>query len=275
MNKIIIKQPEKERDYIGGLEEQLKNCPLIFIPEKDVRMFEHEIGHAGYVPAVVKVLGQSVGIVMKSELRGAIIDPSEDDLHNLTSALGYYVTYASAKYGEKGRIPSETSLGRFIEDSMISSLISNIIKYPTNRINSEKMRTYGLDQRDVLDLANLAYQSYCRTTGQLAIGSGVECLDSVGASKQYSGSSDSIDLASDVCYEGSHWKLKLELEKIQKQIQKELPMLSEEYQSLETRAVKLMMNHNSDLTEQLATNLFRMYINLGGLYNHGKALPIK
>ena len=137
------------------------------------------------------------------------------------------------------------------------------------------MRTYGLDQRDVLDLANLAYQSYCRTTGQLAIGSGVECLDSVGASKQYSGSSDSIDLASDVCYEGSHWKLKLELEKIQKQIQKELPMLSEEYQSLETRAVKLMMNHNSDLTEQLATNLFRMYINLGGLYNHGKALPIK
>ena len=91
----------------------------------------------------------------------------------------------------------------------------------------------------------------------------------------YSGDSSSIDMSSDVCEAGSHHKLNVKTEEIQKEIQKMVPLLPEKYQLLEDRAVRIMMKHNSNLTEQTAANLFRMFLNLGGVYEKGNALPIK
>ncbi len=277
MNKIKIEQPRREENYIGELEEKLQDSPLTFVPKKEIERYQIEIEHAGYEPVLIEVFGEEIGVVMKQELRGALIDPSGDDVDTLTSAGNSYGKYASKKYGENAKIPNQTSFGRFIEDSKINSLIMNIFRFPTNEINSEKMQEYGLDREDVLGLANKAYRVYCETTGSLDIGGGMDCLDSVGGkiSKNHGGNSDSVDMSSDVCHAGSHYKLNFKTERIQKDAQKPLPVFSEEYISYERQAVEIMRKHNPRLTEQTATNLFRMFLNLGGGYDSGKALPIK
>jgi len=111
----------------------------------------------------------------------------------------------------------------------------------------------------------------------LNLSGGLGNIDSVGggSSATYSGSSESVDISSDVCEAGSHLKLNLKIENIQKSVQRELPVLSEEYSALELQAVRLMRNHNSSVSERKATNLFRMTLNLGGLYDKEKPLPLK
>ena len=278
MSKIKINLPQKEKEYISGLEEKLQDSPFVFVAKEEIEKYEFDLENAGYNPGIIDVFGNKVGVIMKQELRGALLDPSSDDLEGLTSAGNAYRDFAAAKYGEKAKIPPETSFGKLIQDSKINSLIMNIFRFPKDEINSEKLNLYGLDKKEVLELANQAYKNYSQTTGSLEIGGGMGCLDSVGGkglSKDYSGNSDSVDLSSDVCEAESHYKLNMKFEKLQKDIQKNLPVLSQEYRSLETQAIKIMREHNPKLTKQIATNLFRMFINLEGLYKKGNALPIK
>ena len=279
MSKIKIKFPKGRdyiKDYIDGLEEKLQDSPLTFVPKEEIEKYEFDIEHAGYNPGVIDVFGNKVGVVMKQELRGALMDPSSDDLETLTSAGNTYRDFAIKKYGEKAKIPAETSFGRFIEDSTINSLIGNIFKFPTGEINIEKLRIYGLDKKEVLELADQAYNVHSQTLGSLNLGGAGSKLDTVGGtSKEYSGSSDSVNLSSDICESGSHLKLNIKYNKLQKEVQKNIPVFSEGYSDLERRAVDLMLNHNDSLSKQIATNLFRMYLNFGGLYDKGKALNIE
>jgi len=265
--------------YVNTIERNLEDSPLVFVPKEEVEKFEFDIEHAGYNPGVIDVLGNKVGVILKQELRTSLMDPSSDDLETLTAAGNYYSNFATNKYGDKAKIPAETSFGRFIEDSKIHSLIGNIYKFPTNEINKEKMEKYGLFNEEILSLANEAYKTYCQTSGSLDLGGGMNSLDSVGGSpsksKRYSGNSDSVDVSSDVCEVGSHYKLNTKIETVQKEVQKKMPVLNEEYSFFENKATQLMRKNYPELTEQTATNVFRMFLNLGGVYDNDKALPIK
>jgi len=277
MSKQKLSIPKGKNELGGDLEGLLGDSSLIFLPREKIEEHEYAISGEGHEPGIIDVFGKKVGIVMKKELRGALMDPSGDDLGILENARNSFASYVQGIYGGKGKIPCEASFGRLIEDSYINSLIMNILKFPTDNINHGSLRELGLDIPAVLSIANKAMSAYCKEYSSLDLNGGFVCIDSVGGGRHstYSGNSSSVDLSSDICKAGSHYKLNLKAKNLQKEIQKKLPVLSKEYSCLESEAVHLMTMHNPLLNKTGATNLFRMMLNLGGLYTKEKPLPLK
>ncbi|MEA3378362.1 MAG: hypothetical protein U9Q69_01860 [Nanoarchaeota archaeon] len=269
---------QKDKDeFVENLEYLLDGSPLCFLTKEKIIEHEHDISGQGYEPGVIDVFGEKVGVIMKRELKGSLLDPSEDDLDILANARNSFSDYVRNAYSDKKKIPCESSFGRFIEDSYINSLIMNIFRFPTNELNYERLVELGLNRPEVLNIANSALSAYSKEDISLDLTGGFGNVDSVGggSSSTYSGHSSSVDLSSDVCHVESHYKLNLKIKKLQQEIQKDVPLLSEKYFKLESKAKHLMMDYNPSLSQLKATNLFRMMLNLGGLYGRGKPLPLK
>jgi len=274
MSKQYLHHKQRGRDFAEDLESLMNGSPLAFTNPEHIKIHEREIESSGLVPAIVDVFGHKVGVVMKNELRGAILDPSADDLDVLEAARDSYTTYVCERYGSKARIPSEATLGRTIHESYVNSLIGNILEFPRDVLNERKLEQYGLRDEKVLSLADKAFKEYCGTSSSLNLGGSLGCVDSVGGTGTVSGRTDTVNLSEDVCEAGSHYKLNLKCRRIQEDVQKEVPVLSHQYTQIESEAVKLMRKYCPRLTQKTATNLFRMFLNLGGAYNEGKPLPL-
>jgi len=297
--KIIPKTGREER---SSLEDTLGSSPLAFVPLKYVQRASASIEAEGYEPGSVNVFGNRVDFIATRELADSLVDPQENHLNVLEGAREYYFDYLRGCSKTNGIVPCETSFGQLLDDSYIRCLTANILEFPTDEVNTGKLREYGLLDKRVHELAAKALTTYCRRPVDFHLDSSISCVNSV-KTKPFFKPEKEVRVGEEVvektvrrrvkvgekkCEVASHYELKPIYKTIQETVQErvrvarevevqkqiDVPIVPTDYSGIEQEAVGIMRDINPDLDVRGATNLFRMTLNLGGGYQAGEALPI-
>lgn len=275
----------KRKINLEGLIEENIPEEVIRIIEKDgiLEFFDYDkirkmqnLEIDNYEVAELELLGKKYGVIMKKSLASALLDPQANDA-NILKEAGKKVNEALASAYKKTQLkPLETNLEKTIFKSYLSSLIMNLVEYPTDKPNEETLRQLGLYNPEISKLyANAAAAwlgSYVDVEKITAFSGTVSKLEKIG----YTGKTEKVNLATESCRSESHYVLKTSINKQQIDVQIEIPKISDDYIKIEDEIVEyIMKNSNDPIVRENARNLVRLYLNMTILYDKNKPLPLE
>lgn len=252
------------------IEIELKENKILLLEKKKFLKLKESIPEDVEYAEVSLPGGTSYYAIIKQELRDALFDPSSNDLDILRKARDA-LRGTIRKSGGKLMI-KESPIERSIDDRYINSLIMNIIKYPEDRPFTKNLKQLGLYNKDIRKLYEQGLAAWLGTDASLDLEGFGNNIEKVG----YTGVDSIVDLKTELCGEGSHYKLNVKARKIQKTVSKEAVKINEEYIKIENKIVEwIMANTKNNLIKNNAKNLVRMTLNLFCLYDGGKPFPIE
>lgn len=263
-----IELPEADEDIEDRIAKEIAKYGLAFIKLEETKDYE-DIGNV----IEINHLGKKYYALIKQELSDALLDPSEDDLSYLKNARDRVRGTITTNFGKIQL--KESSFERTLSDKYLSSLVMNIIKYPTDEPH-ENLKKLGIGNKDIEKLYVEAAAAHLGSPVDIDFSRfGVHNLEKI-STKAYSGTSDDTVVNHETCYEGSHYVLSLSTKEKQEKVQKEAASIDQKYLDIEKKIVEwINANTNDEIIINNATNLVRMFLNLAVLYDKNKALPIE
>lgn len=267
MDKIRI-EPGKEEDKLESMLRFLGEGGKEIVFEDEMEVFDEKYINSlpGYTAAEITVCGKTVRAVMKDRYAGALADPSGDDADVLKSGYHNLKDYL----GKKQVDIHSTMTGKRNLDMYLSSLMMMLVKYPDDIENEEILKQMGVYDTDMQKIYTQAATAAFGISTAGGSGSLTDSIDKI----TYTGSSTKIKLNAHVCEKGSHYVLNKSVDKIQKQVNINIPKLQENYVTLENTLVGYIEKNAGESVVSNARNLVRMYLNMKDGYKVKKALPI-
>ena len=266
--KIKIEPQEGETEietimrYLGVKEER----QVMFEDEMNIFDEEEIAKLPGYQAVPIDVCGKKVNTIMKDRYAGALADPSGDDSDILKGGYHEIGNYL----GKKQVDIHSTMIGKRNLDMYVSSLIMMLVKYPSDMENEEVLKQMGIYDEGLSKL----YAEASTTAFGVPITTASGSLSDNITNISFTGSSTKIKMTAHVCEKGSHYALEKSVDKIQKQVNIQIPKLQESYTKLENTIVEYIEKNATESVVTNARNLVRMYLNMKQGYKAGKALPI-
>jgi len=238
---------------------------------------ENAITDSGYTAAEIDIMGQKYGVIMKNELCDAMIDPSGEDANVLKSAGKGLCNKLACAYTKKQLKPLETSLERTLFNRYVSSLLMNLVKYPTDEPNEEVLAELGLNDKEISKLYIRAAAAWLgSTSGVEKVVKSINIVSSIENISFTGKKTVIINMDIHSCREGSHYVLKLSCNRQQTNVQLDVPKLSETYKEIEEQITSFVIrNAKSEIVRENAVNLIRLYLNTTVCYEAGKPLPLE
>ncbi len=271
----ILKEEKLPKEIIDFIEQ---TGALKFLDRsklEEVKDIENITG-GEYRAAKIDLAGKEYGIVMKGSLSDAILDPSGDDADLLREAGRTTIGALKKAFGKQQLKPLESNFEQTLFDKYLSSLLMNLVRYPSDELNSKTLRELGVYNSDVSKQYVNAAAAWLGTSegleGIVKQGGVTSHLQNIG----YTGKGENVDLSVQQCHSGSHYVLKANSNKKQISVQVNAPELEKAYQEAENNIVYYIQNHaTSDIVKGHARNLVRLYLNLTALYKSDKPLPLE
>lgn len=254
----------EEEILLGKIQEDLEGNKIYFL-KKDEKDYYPDASE-------IDVFGRKLYVLMKEEFRGALFDPSSDDLETLRKSRNYSKGELKQLFSKTKLNPEMCNFIRTIDDKYISSLTMNIIKYPADIPFKENLKEMGFENPEIKKYYAQATAAWLGQPSDLDLKGMTSKLDKI---TSWSGSSDAVDLSVENCEKGSHYVLKADVKKKQQKAQKDA-VIHENYSSIETKiADYIRANSTNEKITNNTENLIRMFLNLSCLYDKNKPLPLK
>ncbi|MEM2089883.1 MAG: hypothetical protein QXL88_02220 [Candidatus Pacearchaeota archaeon] len=249
---------------------------LEFFDHNKIKDVEEWIDGSEYTVAEIELLGKKYGVIMKDSLANALLDPQAGSANILREAGRKVLEKLVSAYGKRQIKPLETNVEKTIFKNYVSSLLMNLVKYPTDELNEETLRDLGLYDEKIRKLyvrAAAAWLGSVKETEKIINAKGIiSKLEKVG----FTGKKEEVDLSIDTCRKESHYVLKPVINKKQINVQMEVPKISEQYIEIEDKIVDYIIKNSSNpIIRNNARNLVRLYLNITSFYDKNKPLPLE
>lgn len=229
-----------------------------------------------YQVAELELLGVKYAVIMKDTLASALLDPQAGDANDLKESGKIVRDRLINAYGKKQLKPLESNIEKTIFKTYLSSLLMNLVKYPTNKPDEETLNELGLFDKDISKLYVNAAAAWLGTDEGSDVIKGVSGIVSKLERIGYTGKDEKVDLSVETCHAGSHYVLKPQLRKQQINVQIQIPKINENYLEIEDRIVAhIQRDSTKEIIKQNARNLVRVYLNTALFYDRNKPLPLE
>ncbi len=266
LEKILLEQnKEHNNNQEKQIGDKVNEHGLYFLKENEEKQYPDA--------NEIEIFGKKIYVIMKEKLVGALFDPSSDDLETLRKARNYASNKLKKIFSKTKLNPEMSNFKATLDDKYTSSLVMNLIEYPSDKPYIENIKEIGFENPEIKKYYVQVASAWLGSPIDIDFGGMMGKVDKISTWK---GSAETIDLFVEQCEKGSHYVLKLDVKKMQDQVQKQAIEITKEYGEIEEQIVNyIKQNATNYKMANNAENMVRMFLNLSVLYDKGKPLPLK